>query len=227
MHALRRGCDSTERVNKVHTHLRALLHALRVVAEADSDTIQIDGLERLCSDLGVDPTDPVMLMIAWQMRCEQMCVFTRQEWLQGMTEMGCDSIEALKAVFPQLKAMLEDHDAFRDYYQFCFKFAKEPGFGVRTLPTEVAKQMWALTLAERFPLLDAWNEFIDQEGVRAVTKDVWDMLLTFANDVDEDMGNYDDDGAVRNPTPRLLRMERALTACTSCVRVRDSNSGLS
>ena len=43
--------------------------------------------------------------------------------------MGCDSIDALKAVFPQLKQMLEDDDAFRDYYQFCFKFAMEPGFG--------------------------------------------------------------------------------------------------
>ena len=33
------------------------------------------------------------------------------------------------------------------------------------------------------------------QGVKAVTKDVWDMLLTFSNDVDDDMSNFDEDGA--------------------------------
>ena len=120
-------------------------------------------MERFCSDLGIEPTDPIMLMIAWQMRCETMCVFTRAEWNRGCDSMGCDSIDALKAVFPQLKQMLEDDDAFRDYYQFCFKFAMEPGFGVRTLPTEVAKQMWALTLEGRFGHLSEWNDFLDEK----------------------------------------------------------------
>jgi len=174
--------------------LRAV-RACAARAEPDSETIQVDGIERLCSDLGVEVTDPVMLMIAWQMRCEQMCIFTRQEWSQGLTEMACDSIESLKAVFPQLKGMLQDPDAFADYYRFCFKFAMEPGFGVRTLPTEVAKQMWELTLSDRFGQMDAWGEFLDEKGVKAITKDVWDMLLTFAVDVSEDLTDYDDDGA--------------------------------
>ena len=29
----------------------------------DSDTIQISGVEQFCKDLGVDPTDPIMLLI--------------------------------------------------------------------------------------------------------------------------------------------------------------------
>ena len=139
-------------------------HGARLLAEAGADSIQLDGIERFCNDLGVDPTDPVMLMIAWQMGCETMCVFTRQEWTQGMTEMGCDSIDTLKSRFPLLHSMLDDADAFRDYYIFCFKFAKEPGFGVRTLPTEVAKQMWQLTLGERFRHLGAWHRFIDEKA---------------------------------------------------------------
>jgi len=164
--------------------------------DADNgDQIGVDGIMQLCSDLGVEPTDPVMLMIAWQCRCGQMCVFTRQEWTQGMTEMGADSIEGLKEAFPELKRMLEDEDAFRDYYLFCFKFSMEPGYGVRTLPTPIATQMWELTLKERFAQFDAWCAFLDEKSIKVVTKDVWDMLLTFANDVDADMSNYDDDGA--------------------------------
>jgi DCN1-like protein 1/2 len=49
-------------------------------AKDGGEKIEIAGIEALCSDLGVDPTDPIMLLIAWQMGCETMCVFTRQEW---------------------------------------------------------------------------------------------------------------------------------------------------
>ena len=48
-------------------------------------------------------------------------------------------------------------------YTFCFGFAKEPGFGVRTLTADVAKQMWQLTLAERFAHMDSWNAFLDAQ----------------------------------------------------------------
>ena len=51
--------------------------------EADSDEIQVSGTERFCTDLGVDPSDPIMLVIAWQMRAKTMCVFTLEEWTQG------------------------------------------------------------------------------------------------------------------------------------------------
>jgi hypothetical protein len=128
----------------------------------------------------------------------------------------------------------------------------EPGYGVRTLPTPIATQMWELTLKERFAQFDAWCAFLDEkaraaprrtpsalcqctpsprvrlaparrglrvlraataawtrrptrrtaaahraraQSIKVVTKDVWDMLLTFVNDVDADMSNYDDDGA--------------------------------
>lgn len=163
--------------------------------EDDDDTIQVGGLEQFCKDLEVDPSDPIMLLIAWRMRCHTMCVFTREEWTRGLTDIAVDTIAGLRAAFDDLRALLSEPAAYRDYYAFCFGFAKEPNFGVRTLPTEVATQMWELTLASRFALLPLWNDFLAEKAVKAVTKDVWDMLLTFSNDVDEDMGNFDDDGA--------------------------------
>ncbi len=34
------------------------------------------------------------------------------------------------------------------------------------------------------------------KGIKVVTKDVWEMLLTFLNDVSQkDMADYDDEGA--------------------------------
>jgi len=36
---------------------------------------------------------------------------------------------------------------------------------------------------------------LQEKRVQAITKDVWDMLLTFSTSVDDDMGNFDEDGA--------------------------------
>ena len=72
---------------------------------------------------------------------------------------------------------------------------KEPGFGVHTLPVEVALQMWELTLKGRCKFLERWCTFVQEKNVKAVTKDVWDMLLTFSKSINEDMSNFDEDGA--------------------------------
>ena len=57
----------------------------------------------------------------------------REEWTRGFTDLECDSLDGLRGSFGQLRAELRDEGEFRDYYTFCFGFAKEPGYGVRTL----------------------------------------------------------------------------------------------
>jgi len=164
--------------------------------ESGEDTIQIAGIEKFCNDIGVEVTDPIVLLIAWQMKAATMCVFTREEWTRGFVEIGVDSIDGLKGSFDDLRRMQDDADCYRDFYSFCFNFSKEPGYGVRTLPIEVADQMWELTLGnKRFEHLSSWKDFLYEKQIKAITKDVWDMLLTFATDVDPDMSNYDEDGA--------------------------------
>ena len=66
---------------------------------------------------------------------------------------------------------------------------------MRTLPVEVAQQMWQLTLGDRFKFLPRWSAFVAEKSVKVITKDVWDMLLTFGMTIDDDMSNYDEDGA--------------------------------
>ena len=104
---------------------------------------------------------------------------------------------ATHTLAPRRGQLLEDTESFREYYSWCFDFSKEPGHGVRTLAIEVARQMWQLTLGPRHAEpLERWLEFVQAKGIKVVTKDVWDMLLTFLNDVSqEDMADYDDEGA--------------------------------
>ena len=86
-------------------------HARRghLAAESDGESIQVGGMERFCNDLQVDPSDPIMLLIAWRLGAATMCVFTREEWTRGFTEMGCDSIEKLRDSFDSLREIGRAH----------------------------------------------------------------------------------------------------------------------
>lgn len=39
----------------------------------------------------------------------------------------CDSLEKLKALLPRFEQELKDGGKFKDFYQFTFNFAKNPG----------------------------------------------------------------------------------------------------
>jgi len=53
----------------------------------EQDQILIDGMEKFCAALDVDPTDVVMLVMAWHLKAEDMCEFTRAGFVQGWTEL--------------------------------------------------------------------------------------------------------------------------------------------
>lgn len=53
----------------------------------EQDQILIDGMEKFCAALDVDPTDVVMLVMAWHLKAETMCEFTRAGFVQGWTEL--------------------------------------------------------------------------------------------------------------------------------------------
>ena len=47
-----------------------------------------DGVCRFLEDLGLNPESRIVLIIAWKFKAETQCEFTREEFYQGMTELG-------------------------------------------------------------------------------------------------------------------------------------------
>lgn len=111
-----------------------------------------------------------------------MCFFFFSSW-------RCDSTEKLKAVLPRLEQELKDSGKFKDFYQFTFNFAKNPGqkgLGkcegipkrhvqyvsnitsssfrivqpVSYVDLEMAVAYWNLILTGRFKFLELWNRFL-------------------------------------------------------------------
>ncbi|PWA18935.1 hypothetical protein CCH79_00004991 [Gambusia affinis] len=167
--------------------------AAAVADPHDENKIGIDGIQQFCDDLNLDPASISILVVAWKFRAATQCEFSRKEFFDGMVELGCDSPEKLKAILPRLEQDLKDNGKFKDFYQFTFSFAKNPG--QKGLELEMAVAYWNLVLTDRFKFLDLWIRFLQEHHKRSIPKDTWNLLLDFGNMIADDMSNYDEEGA--------------------------------
>ena len=165
--------------------------------DEEEDAMLEDGIERFCSDLGVQPDEFIVLVIAWKCQAARMCRFSREEFLTGLRSMQVDSIKGLQNRFHELKAEIRSRSQFKDFYRWTYKFGLDLDSGQRTLPLEMAVILWRLVFSQNPPpVLDHWLEFLEKHlNLRGIPKDTWDMFLNFTEQVGEDLSSYDDNEA--------------------------------
>nr|XP_002129309.2 DCN1-like protein 1 [Ciona intestinalis] len=171
--------------------LEALFNALK--DPLDPDKVGVEGISKFCEELQVEPTSRIVLIIAWKFRAATQCEFTKKEFFEGMMELGCDDLSKLRIKLPVLANEITDKNKFRDFYQFTFNFAKNPG--QKGLELEMAIAYWNILLSDRFTFLDLWAEYLETHYKRAIPRDTWNLLLDFSQMISSDMSNYDEEGA--------------------------------
>ena len=70
----------------------------------------------------------------------------------------CDTIDKLRSKLPSLEKEIQDNNRFKDFYQFTFNYAKNPG--QKGLDLEMALAYWNIVLRGRFRFLDIWSQFL-------------------------------------------------------------------
>ena len=55
--------------------------------EQSEDLMGPEGMEKFCEDIGVEPENIVMLVLAWKLEADQMGFFSLQEWMMGMMKL--------------------------------------------------------------------------------------------------------------------------------------------
>ena len=178
---------------KINEWFDALLKCNDEDTENTSDLDQ-DAVVKFCEDIGVDPMEMIILGVSFKMNAANMCTYTRAEFTRGMEVMGCDTPKKMQAYLPKLRAELAEPKVFREFYNYCFTFAKEEDSKV--LSQEIAIGLWQLLLADKFSNLPLWIEFLEWRDKKwPLSKDTWSLLLEFSKQVNDDLSKYDDDGA--------------------------------
>lgn len=161
--------------------------------DREEDSILAEGMEKFCVDLGVDPTEFIVLVLAWKFEASQMCRFTREEFINGCQKMQAHNAKSLKERFPELLAEAKDRKNFKDLYNFTFSFGLDHSSGQRSLPIEMAVPLWDLVFTQNRPdILDRWFDFLKESEVRGVSRDTWNMFLPFIEITLPDLSNYDE-----------------------------------
>lgn len=54
----------------------------------DENKIGIDGIQKFCDDLALDPASISILVVAWKFRAATQCEFSKKEFIEGMVDLG-------------------------------------------------------------------------------------------------------------------------------------------
>lgn len=136
-----------------------------------------------------------MLVFAWKLNAEQMCRFTRTEFVNGLKAIRADTIKGIQNRLPELVTEVEQNsEQFKSLYRFTFKFGLDAASGQRILPTDMAILLWRLVFTVREPpILARWLSFLEtHQMIRGIPRDTWYMFLNFSEAVGDDLSSYDD-----------------------------------
>lgn len=91
----------------------------------ETNVIDSEGLTKFFGDLGIDPNNDILtFVIAWQFEANSFGEFTKEEFIEGMKRLKCESIADLKNRLDALRALLFDDRAFKEFYLFLFDYCK-------------------------------------------------------------------------------------------------------
>lgn len=93
----------------------------------DPECITIEGLGRLCEQLGIDASSDVRaLVLALKLGSgSQPGKITRSEFMEGTRLMNVGSCEQIQVRLPSLDPGFMDRTEFREFYKFVFQFNRE------------------------------------------------------------------------------------------------------
>lgn len=152
-----------------------------------------EGMEKFCEDIGVEPENIVMLVIAWNLEAESMGFFTQDEWMKGMTKLQADSPRKVQVKLDMMRSLLNDPPTFKKIYRYAFDFARDKD--QRSMDIETARIMLTLLLGRQWELFSSFHQFLEKSKYKVINKDQWCNILEFSRAIRPDLSNYDEDGA--------------------------------
>ncbi|KAL5293292.1 DCUN1D5 family protein [Megaselia abdita] len=159
----------------------------------EPDILGPEGMEKFCKDISVDPENVVMLVLAYKMGAKQMGYFSQYEWLKGLTELQCDTASKVQSKLDYLKQCLDDPNMYKSIYRYAYDFARDKD--QRSMDTDTAKAMLQVLLGKQWAMYPEFEQFLNTSKYKVINKDQWCNILEFSRTINNDVSNYDIDGA--------------------------------
>lgn len=171
------GDDDPDVIEFLRRNDKSLSKLFSSYADDESkDEMTEDGLSKFCSDIEIDIADIAILYIAWKMQAKEMGRFSREEFYRGCAALKCTTVGQYKSIVATLPQLVSSPQSFKAFYMFVFELSRTPG--QRGLSLEYAKFMWELLLQDKWEYTQDWLAFLETRN-RTVTRDEWNMTLTF------------------------------------------------
>eukprot|EP01068_Selenidium_serpulae_P001499 Selendium_serpulae@DN1642_c0_g1_i2.p1 len=100
------------------------------------NVMKLSGITALCTDLGIEVTDPVILVFCMHCEAKKMGELSFEEFTRGMNKLGCHNETDLKSKMGSMKQDLRNKPVYR--FAFAFLLDKEE----KSLPLEVCVEYW-------------------------------------------------------------------------------------
>ncbi|XVE53690.1 hypothetical protein DITRI_Ditri03aG0022700 [Diplodiscus trichospermus] len=162
-------------------------------ANSSLGMIDPDGIEALCSDLGVEYTDVRILMLAWKLKAEKQGYFTQDEWRTGLKALGVDSLSKLKKALTELENEVGKPSNYEDFYSYAFRYCLTEE-KQKSVDIESICELLNLVLGAQFrPQVDLLIEYLKvQSDYKVINLDQWVNFLRFCKEISfPDLENYD------------------------------------
>ncbi|OMO90978.1 hypothetical protein COLO4_18740 [Corchorus olitorius] len=166
-------------------------------ANSSLNMIDPDGIEALCSDLGVDYTDVRILMFAWKLKAEKQGYFTLDEWQTGLKALGVDSLSKLKKALTELENEVVEPSNYNNFYSYAFRYCLTEE-KQKSVDIESICELLNLVLGAQFrSQVDLLIEYLKvQNDYKVINLDQWVQFLRFCQEISfPDLENYDADQA--------------------------------
>jgi len=186
----------------------------------NKNLIDIEGIEKFCSDLNYEPGDRQILILAWKFNAQVQGQFTSNEFTNGCKLLNASSLDQLKEKLEKINSEIDYNiNLLKDLYLFTFTYAKDPKY--KSLDAELAVIYWDLLFSvnppanstsispnkikisndgkftPNFVLLSEFLKFINEKiekdtKFKVISKDQWNLLFDFAGNCEKNIQEYDE-----------------------------------
>ena len=149
-------------------------------ANAQTNTIQEDGMERMGTTLGIDVyTDMFITFFFYKCGCKSLEEVSEDEYVRGLTAFNCNTLKDVKSKIENTREILLNIESaeFRRFYTFLymFNFIKKS----KTIHIDVV-EVYFNNLFECFPITRRLVHYLKNVvKVQGLTKDQWECSLDF------------------------------------------------